>query len=82
MTVDLAVLDNSQRALPGVGQLNREKGSALMSALGSYNERWGCGSVIPGSAGIVSKRATWATKFGMRSPAYTTRCHDLPTVMA
>jgi hypothetical protein len=32
-------------------------------------------------AAIIDKRA-WATKFEMRSPAYTTRVSDLPVIRA
>lgn len=81
MTVDLVPLERSQRALPGVGMLDRDKGAALMAAVDACNRRWGRGAVVPGAAGVIDKRK-WATKFEMRSPAYTTRISDIPVVRA
>jgi DNA polymerase V len=81
MTVDLVPLERSQRALPGMGRLNREKGGALMEALDACNRRWGRGSVVHGSAGMPQMRK-WATKFEMRSPRYLTRLDELPVVRA
>ncbi len=81
MTVDLVPLERSQRALPGFGRLDRERGGALMEALDSCNRRFGRGSVVHGSAGVPDRRK-WATKFEMRSPRYTTRLDELPIVRA
>jgi DNA polymerase V len=81
ITVDLVPLERSQRALPGFGQLDRERGGALMEALDACNRRWGRGAVVPGSADMPERRK-WATKFEMRSPRYTTRLDEMPVVRA
>jgi hypothetical protein len=79
VTTDLVPLSASQRAFPGLGQLDREHGAALMGALDACNRRFGRGAVVPGSAGFAPKRE-WSTKFDMRSPRYTTRIDELPTM--
>ena len=81
ITVDLVAIRDSQRALPGFGRFDRDKGEALMAALDVCNRRFGRGTVVPGSSGFASKR-NWATKFEMRSPRYTTRLDELPVVRA
>ena len=45
---DLMPLTASQRAMPGLGQLDREMGAALMEALDACNRRFGRGAVVPG----------------------------------
>jgi DNA polymerase V len=52
-----------------------------MAALDACNARFGRGTVVPASAGIVDQRA-WATKFEMRSPRYTTRLDETPVIRA
>ncbi|NEU14489.1 Y-family DNA polymerase [Methylobacterium sp. BTF04] len=81
VTTDLMPLAASQRAMPGLGQLDREMGAALMEALDACNRRFGRGAVVPGAAGFAPKRE-WSTKFEMRSPRYTTRVDELPVVRA
>lgn len=81
VTTDLVPLEASQRAFPGMGQLDRENATALMAALDACNRRYGRGTVVPATAGVVQKRE-WATKFEMRSPRYTTRFEELPVVTA
>lgn len=81
VTTDLAPLVSSQRAMPGLGQLDREMGAALMEALDACNRRFGRGAVVPGAAGFAPKRE-WSTKFEMRSPRYTTRLDEVPVVLA
>jgi DNA polymerase V len=81
LTTDLMPLAASQRAFPGLGQLDREHGAALMGALDACNRRFGRGAVVPGSAGFAPRRE-WSTKFEMRSPRYTTRVDELPVVAA
>ena len=81
VTTDLMPLAASQRAMPGLGQLDREMGAALMEALDACNRRFGHGAVVPGAAGFVPKRE-WSTKFEMRSPRYTTRLDELPVIRA
>ena len=77
VTVDLVRLATSQRAMPGLGQFDRERGAALMVAMDSCNARFGRGTVVPAAAGVAPRR-NWATKFEMRSPRYTTRLAELP----
>ncbi len=79
VTMDLVRLAGSQRALPGVGQQDRERSAALMAALDKCNRRFGRGTVVTASAGMPARR-TWSTKFEMRSPRYTTRLSELPVV--
>ena len=81
ITVDLVPLANSQRALPGLDLGDRAASANLMAALDACNRRFGRGAVVPGAAGISSKRA-WSTKFEMRSPRYTTRLDELPVIRA
>ena len=71
----------SQRALPGLGRLDRERGAALMAALDASNGRFGRGAVVPASAGFAPRR-DWSTKFEMRSPRYDTGLDELPVVAA
>src|SRR5215213_7187882 len=79
ITTDLVALERSQRAL--IGAMDRKRSGQLMAAMDACNRRWGHGSVVPAAAGVASKRG-WATKFDMRSPRYTTRIDELPTVSA
>jgi DNA polymerase V len=81
VTTDLAPPATSQRAMPGLGQLDREMGAALMEALDACNRRFGRGAVVSGAAGFAHKR-DWSTRFEMRSPRYTTRIDELPVVAA
>lgn len=81
VTVDLVRLAASQRALPGFGQLDRERSGALMSALDACDARFGRGAVVPARAGLVERRA-WSTKFEMRTPRYTTQIAELPVALA
>ena len=61
--------------------MDRENATALMAALDACDRRYGRGTVVPATAGVVEKRE-WATKFEMRSPRYTTRFEELPVVAA
>ncbi|MBB2959797.1 hypothetical protein FHU13_000158 [Methylobacterium sp. R2-1] len=81
VTTDLVPLASSQRALPGFGQLDPERGAALIAALDACNSRFGRGAVVPAAAGLSQKR-DWSTKFEMRSPRYTTRLDELPVIAA
>ncbi len=81
ITADLVALTVSQRALPGLGQFDRERGAALMLAVDACNSRFGRGAVVPGLAGVAPARR-WSTKFEMRSPRYTTRLAEMPVVSA
>ena len=81
ITVDLMPLDASQRALPHLGQFDRERGAALMAAVDACHRRFGRGTVVPAFAGFAPAR-TWSTKFEMRSPRCTTRLAELPVIAA
>ncbi|MGE7413071.1 DUF4113 domain-containing protein [Methylobacterium tarhaniae] len=72
-------LDEAPRPLPGA--LDRERSGALMAAMDACNSRFGRGAVMPARAGLVEKR-TWSTKFEMRSPRFTTRLSEVPSVSA
>jgi DNA polymerase V len=48
-----------------------------MSALDKVNTKYGRGTLFPAAAGI---QKPWSTKFGMRSPRFTTRVDELPVV--
>ena len=78
ITVDLVPLAGCQRALPGLGRIDREKGAALMSAIDECNRSFGRGTVVPGKAGVIPARREWSTKFEIRLPRYTTRLTELP----
>ncbi len=77
ITTDLMPLEASQRAL--IGGLDRERSRPLMEALDDCNRRHGRGSVVLASSGWAKARS-WSTKFDMRSPRYTTRIDELPTI--
>ncbi|KQU21656.1 DNA polymerase [Methylobacterium sp. Leaf94] len=79
VTTDLKLLEDAPRAL--IGQLDRERSAPLMAAMDACNARFGRGTVVPARAGLTEKR-TWATKFEMRSPRYTTQVSELPTAHA
>ena len=81
ITTDLVPLAASQRAMPGLGQFDRERGAALMAAVDSCNARFGRGAVVPAAAGFAPSRR-WSTKFEMRSPRYLSRLDELPVVGA
>ncbi len=81
VAADLVPLAASQRALPGLGRLDRERSGRLMAAMDAINARHGRGTLVPASAGFAPARR-WATKFEMRSPRYTTRLDELPVVLA
>lgn len=81
VTTDLLPLHDSKRAMPGLGQLDREQGSALMAVLDACNRRFGRAAVVPAAAGFAPARG-WSTNFEMRSPRYTTRLEEIPVVAA
>ena len=76
ITTDLMRLETSQRALIG---RDRERSRPLTNALDHCNRRHGRGSVVLASSGWVKARP-WFTKFDTRSPRYTTRINELPTI--
>lgn len=54
-------------------------GAKVSAALDAVNDRWGKKAVVVASEGF---RRSFETKADMRSPRYTTRISDLPTVRA
>ncbi|WP_461787603.1 DUF4113 domain-containing protein [Methylorubrum extorquens] len=80
MTTDLVPLAASQRAV--IGRLDHERSMWLMGVLDACNAHWGRGSIVPAHAGLERQRRGWATKFEMRTPAYTTRVDELPTAQS
>jgi DNA polymerase V len=81
VTTDLLHLHASQRAMLGLGQIDREQGAALMAAIDACNLRFGRGAIVPAAAGFALQRE-WSTKFEHRSPRYTTRLDEIPVVAA
>ncbi len=81
VTMDLLPLHASQRAMPGLDQLDRELGAALMAALDACKRCFGRGAVVPTAAGFAPARA-WSTKFEMRSPRYTTQLEEISVTAA
>lgn len=79
ITTDLVLLDRAPRAL--IGGFDFERQGKLMAALDACNGRWGRGAVVSAAAGMPDKRS-WATKFEMRSPRYTTRIEEIPVIRA
>jgi DNA polymerase V len=58
---------------------HNERRSALMSTLDAVNRRFGCNTLGPGVAGLVTARA-WSMKRGNKTPSYTTDWDELPRV--
>jgi DNA polymerase V len=79
ITTDLVKLALAPRAL--IGGFDQAKQGKLMAALDACNARWGRGAVVPAAAGLPAQRS-WATRFEMRSPRYTTRIDEIPVVKA
>jgi DNA polymerase V len=52
-----------------------------MAAMDACNSGFGRSAGVPARAGLVEKH-TWSTKFEMRSPRFTTRLDEVPTVSA
>lgn len=58
--------------------IQREKKVALMREVDMLNARYGKGTVWQGTE--ARSKATWLSKHERRSPRYTTRLHELPTL--
>lgn len=54
----------------------------LMTALDSINQKYGKGSLIMASSGVRGDERAFSMKQERRTPAYTTRWEDMPTVRA
>lgn len=57
VTIELIPLATSQWAIPSLGQLDRQHGAALMSALDACNAKFGRAAVVPAAAGFALARA-------------------------
>lgn len=57
----------------------REKSAEVYDVVDVLNERFGSGTVRPGS---IMKEETWGARTDMRSPQYTTRWGDIQSVKA
>lgn len=57
VTTDLMPLAASQRAIPGLGQLDRDMGAVLMEALDACNRRFGRRAFVPGADGFAPDRS-------------------------
>lgn len=62
---------------PLFGERNREKSAWLMSALDAVNARFGRSTLTPASNGL---KRDWQARFDRKSPRYTTRLDELPSV--
>ena len=79
ITQDLVPPPIPQRAL--FDQLDHEKAARVMAAMDEANRRWGRATVVPAATmGGPAKPQTFTTRFEMRSPRFTTRWDELPTV--
>ena len=58
-----------------------ERRARLMGVLDRAAQKWGCGTIAPGSAGMAEGRR-WAMKRGNMTSAYTTRWNELVRVRA
>lgn len=58
---------------------DRERSTRLMRAVDAVNTRQGADTVRFAAAGLTRR---WRTRFARRSPAYTTRWHEIPQVQA
>lgn len=54
----------------------------LMTALDSINQKYGKGTLIMGSAGVRGDDRAFSMRQERRTPAYTTKWEDMPTVRA
>lgn len=54
--------------------------SRLMSAMDAINNRYGKGTVHVASTGLCDTSQTWGMRQERRTPQYTTRVSDIPTV--
>lgn len=70
-----------QGSLFDVAPAQDSRRERLMSVLDRASEKWGRGTIAPGSAGLAEPRA-WAMKRGSMTPAYTTRWDELVNVLA
>lgn len=79
ITQDLVPPAIRQRAL--FDNLDHEKAAKVMAAMDEANRRWGRATVVPAATmGGPAKSQKFSTKFDMRSPRFTTRWDELPTV--
>lgn len=77
ITQDLVPPPIHQRAL--FDNLDHERAARVMAAMDEANRRWGRATVVPAATiGGPTKSQTFSTKFGMRSPRFTTRWDELP----
>lgn len=58
---------------------DREKRTRLMHAMDAVNDRFGKFTAVPATQGF---KRSWSARSDSRSPAYTTRLADVPTVRA
>lgn len=54
----------------------------LMTTLDSLNQRYGRGTLLLASTGLAGAKRAWSMKQERRTPQYTTRWADIPTVRA
>ncbi len=61
---------------------SRSHNERLMETLDALNDRYGRGTLSVASAGAAHRAKAWTMKQDRRTPAYTTRWEDIPTVRA
>jgi DNA polymerase V len=81
MLLDLCERGVRQGSLFDTSPALDRKRDRLMSVIDQAAQKWGRGTIAPGSAGLAAPRA-WAMKRGSMTPAYTTRWDELVTVTA
>jgi DNA polymerase V len=81
MLLDLGPSSVMQQELDLEAEDTRDR-SRLMSALDVVNSRYGKGCVHVASTGLDGHARVWAMRQERRTPEYTTRWSDLPTVRA
>ena len=74
---DLVRAEHRQRSLFSPSDAKRAKRERLMAAVDAINRDMGRGTIFPAVAGT---ERSWKLRADMKSPCYTTRFADLPTV--
>ena len=83
MLLDLVPDNFVQAALDWAAPLNDQRDrSKLMRAMDEVNDRFGKRTVLLGSSGLTQGANTWGMRQLRRTPFYTTRWNEVPTVRA
>lgn len=83
MLLDLVPDNFVQAELDWAAPLNEPRDrSKLMRAMDEVNDRFGKRTVLLGSSGLTQGADTWGMRQVRRTPCYTTRWNEVPTVRA